>query len=95
MIWQQVLKKYIVLLLVVLALAACGCGKTKEAFESKHTNLKPQLELVCEKSLGNVAEDQIPDVTDKRCFFGMKATKPIVSPDGKYVLVVEEAKMTL
>lgn len=96
MIWQQVLEKTcVVLLLVVLALVACGCGESKETFESKHTSLKPQLELVCEKPLGNVAEDQIPDVTEERWFFSVQATKPIVSPDGKYVLVVGEEKMTL
>jgi len=56
--------------------------------------LKPQLELVCEKPLGNVAKDKISDVTAERWYFNVQATKPVVSPDGKHVLAVGEAKMT-
>lgn len=88
-------KNFAFLLLVILALVVCGCNQTAGTSESERTSLKPQLELIGEKLLGNVAEDQIPDVTAERWFFGLEATKPIVSPDGKHVLVVEESKMTL
>ena len=96
MLWLQNSKKtYVLLLLLILALVVCGCSQTAGTSESDRTSVKPQLELVCEKSLDNVAEDQIPDVTAERWNFGVQATKPVVSPDGKYVLVVGEAKMTL
>lgn len=95
MVWLQDSKKtYAFLLLVILALVVCGCGQSAGTSESKRTSLKPQLELVCEKSLGNVAKDKIPDVTAERWSFGVQATKPVVSPDGKHVLAVGEAKMT-
>ncbi len=96
MVWLQVSKKtYAFSLLIILALVVCGCSRTTGTSESERTSLKPQLELVCEKSLGNVAQDQIPDVTAQRWSFGLQPTKPVVSPDGKHVLVVGEGKMTL
>lgn len=96
MVWLQNLKKtYAFLLVVILALVVCGCSQTTGTSESEHTSLKPQLELVSENSLGNVAEDKIPDVTEERWQFSVQTTKPIVSPDGKYALVIGEEKMTL
>lgn len=92
---QQVLKNtYVFLLLLVLALVVCGCSQTAGTSKSDRISLKPQLELVGEKSLGNVAEDKITDVTADRWVFIVQATKTVVSPDGKYVLAVGEAKMT-
>jgi hypothetical protein len=92
---QDSKKTCAILLLIILALVVCGCSQTAGTSESERTSLKPQLELVGEKSLGNVAKDKIPDVTAERWSFGVQATKPVVSPDGKYVLAVGEAKMTL
>ncbi|KFD42134.1 hypothetical protein HY02_08425 [Peptococcaceae bacterium SCADC1_2_3] len=59
------------------------------------TSLKPQLELLHEIPLGNVSADKIPDVTGKSWGSGIPFTEQVVSPDGKYVLVVEADKMVL
>lgn len=76
-------------------LALCGCRGEPGTPATTHTSLKTQLELVHKKPLGSVAEGRIPDVTKPGWGFGVPFTKPVVSPDGRHVLVVEEAQMTL
>ncbi len=68
-------------------------GETKVIKVTESEKTKPNLELVEEIELGNVSENKIPDVTAEKWSFGIESTKPIVSPDGKYVLIIEEEKM--
>ncbi|MDD2211405.1 MAG: PQQ-binding-like beta-propeller repeat protein [Desulfitobacteriaceae bacterium] len=85
---------FIIALMAILVLTVSGCSQSGPKSGSEQTSLKPQLELVKEISMGNLAEDKIPDVTADRWSFGVQPNKPIVSPDGKHVLVVGEEKMT-
>lgn len=89
-------KKFFALLVMVLvALTLGGCSRVSGVAGPERASLKPQLELVREQPLVGVAEDKIPDVTREGWSTGTSGTRPIVSPDGKYALVVEEAKMTM
>ncbi|HIE11821.1 MAG TPA: hypothetical protein EYP63_00080 [Desulfotomaculum sp.] len=81
--------------LLGFVLALCGCRGKPDTSATTHTSLRPQLELVCEKPLGNVAENRIPDVTKSGWSLGIPFTRPVVFPDGGWVLAVEEAQMTL
>ncbi len=83
------------LVFLALTLALGGCARKAGVPGPERASLKPQLELVHEQPLSSVAEDKIPDVTRERWSFGIPVTRPVVSPDGKYVLVVEEANMTM
>lgn len=80
--------------LAVLALSLSGCSQTAGTSGSEQTSLKPQMELLSEKSMGSVAEDKIPDVTAERWSFEAQYNRPIVTPDGRHVLVVGEDKMS-
>jgi|GEM_PF-2046152 outer membrane protein assembly factor BamB len=93
--WSKINKIIVLTALLGLVFFVCGCQEKAETSGTAHTSLKPQLELVQEKSLGSVAENKIPDVTKSGWSYGVPFTKPVVFPDGKYVLSVEEAKMTL
>ncbi|UWG98483.1 PQQ-binding-like beta-propeller repeat protein [Dehalobacter sp. DCM] len=84
----------IISLITALVLAVSGCSQSGAASGSAQTSLKPQLELVSEIAMGDVAEDKIPDVTAASWTFAVQPNSPIVSPDGKNVLVVGEDKMT-
>lgn len=88
-------KLFVLPLLILLALALGVYVKKGGAPGTDPTSLKPQIELVREQSLGGVAEDKIPDVTREKWSMGIPNTRPVVSPDGKYVLAVGEAKMTM
>lgn len=93
---MKLLSKICVLMAItVLMLSVCGCNQKKVSSESTRTSLKPQLKLAHQISLGNVAPDNIPDVTKERWSFGVPYTKPVLAPDGKSVLVVEQSKMTM
>lgn len=83
------------LIAVISLMLFTGCGRDTGSGETDRTSLKPQMELVKEIPLGNVAEDKIPDVTKDRWSYGVPFTKPVVFPDGRHVLAVEEGKMTL
>ncbi|MDK2820268.1 MAG: hypothetical protein PWP31_233 [Clostridia bacterium] len=95
--WAKMVKTGILVALLGLVLSLCGCQEKAETIsnETAHTSLKPQLELVQEVALGGVAENKIPDVTKSSWSYGIPFTKPVVFPDGKHVLVVKVAKMTL
>lgn len=93
--WPKMVKTSILMALLGLVLSVCGCTKKVETTSTAHASLKPQLELVQEISLGSVAENKIPDVTKEKWSRNLATTRPIVSPDGKYILAVGEAKMTL
>ncbi len=93
--WLRICKIIVFVALFGVVLTVCGCQKKSETSGTTHTSLKPQMELVREIPLGSVAENKIPDVTKSGWSFGVPFTKPVVLPDGKRVLVVEEAKMTL
>ncbi|WP_244833904.1 PQQ-binding-like beta-propeller repeat protein [Clostridium sp. BJN0001] len=94
-------KKFILAASVTLSILVClsGCGKGKSADaslskETEVTDVQTNIELIESKELSNVKEDQIPDVTDVKWSFGLENTQPIVSKDGKNVLIVEKEKMT-
>ncbi|KAJ52365.1 outer membrane protein assembly factor BamB [Clostridium tetanomorphum] len=88
----------VVMLVTSLLMSACGKGAVQtnnksENKETEVTKVKPNLELIGEKELSSVEENKIPDVTKEKWAFDVGATKPIVSPDGKNVLVIEKDKM--
>lgn len=90
---MKIKNKNLIVVLTVLALLISGCTQSVETSKSKQTSLKPQLVLLSEKSMGSVAEDKIPDVTADRWSFQVQPNRPIITQDGKYVLVVGEEKM--
>lgn len=86
------------MIVLSLCLSACGKGATTNSTntankETEVKKVKPNLELVEEKELSTVAENKIPDVTKEKWTFGLDATKPLVSPDGKHMLIIEKDKM--
>ncbi|MCR4441774.1 MAG: PQQ-binding-like beta-propeller repeat protein [Peptococcaceae bacterium] len=87
-------KSRLFVLAAVLVLVVGGCSQDGRKSGHKPASLKPHLELVHEISLGNAAEDRIPDVTTDRWSFGVQPSMPLVAPDGKHVLVVKEEKMS-
>lgn len=93
------MKKTIIFIVIMLVgtLLMSGCTKnTAEKSDTKETEVtkvKANLELSEEKSLGNVEENKIPDVTKDKWSFGVESTNPIVAPDGKHVLIIEKDKM--
>lgn len=90
----------LVVLMLVTSLIMSACGKNavqtnsnSASKETEVTKVKPNLELIGEQALSSVQENNIPDVTKEKWSFGLESSKPIVSPDGKNVLVVEKDKM--
>jgi hypothetical protein len=89
-----------------LMLLTAGCTANSEAVEGQTTSpdhvteaverengMKPYLELANSVKLSNVEEDLIPDVTAEKWSLGLASSKPIVDPNGEYVIAIEHEKM--
>lgn len=98
MLFQR--KKFVILaaaLSVTVCISGCSAAKNSASSSSKETevtDVKANLELIDSIKLSDAKEDKIPDVTSEKWSFGVESTQPIVSKDGKNVLIVQKEKMT-
>lgn len=97
-------KNLLVLLIIISFVFTTACSNEENLSDSDGTNQgsevevvvedAPHLELLHEINLGAVSEDNIPDVTsDERWSVDIVSTTPIVSPNGKNVLTLQEDVM--
>jgi len=99
-------KRIISLGIVSMLMLTAGCSTKTEVSEVETTPVeqtaevaveekdsKPFLELESLIALSDVKEDLIPDVTSEKWSLGIASSKPIVDPNGEYVIAVEHEKM--
>jgi outer membrane protein assembly factor BamB len=80
----------LIVISMVMVFSVFGCGKKETESEgtAKAKSTKSQLELVHEIDLGDIAPDKIPDINEKGWVKKADLSKPVVSPNGKYVLAI-------
>ena len=78
-----------------LVYAALGLVAASQVAGAQSAPHRPVLELLLEVPLGNVAEDQVPDLSEAGWALKVTFSKPIVVPDGSKVLVATADDMQM
>lgn len=85
---KRISKLIISIVTLIFVLSAVGCSKSENEKVDTAKSTKTQLELIHEIDLGEISQDKIPDINEKSWIKKADLSKPVVSPDGKYVLAI-------